>query len=93
MLQGVEPSEPQEVAIGGEGGRVTITGAQVRMARVAIGWSAADLAEASGVGEATIRRFETSRGEIFPHTLERVQRALEKKRDLLGLGREQGRRA
>ncbi|WP_420823026.1 helix-turn-helix domain-containing protein [Vitreimonas flagellata] len=50
-----------------------------RMARVAIGWSAADLAEALSVGEATIRRFETSRGEIFPHTLERVQRALEKK--------------
>ncbi|MBL8544101.1 MAG: helix-turn-helix transcriptional regulator [Hyphomonadaceae bacterium] len=49
------------------------------MARVAVGWSAAELAHASGVGEATIRRFETGRGEIFPHTRERVQRALEKK--------------
>lgn len=58
---------------------MTIIGAQVRMARVAVSWSAADLADASGVGEATIRRFETGRGEIFPHTLERIQRALEKK--------------
>lgn len=49
------------------------------MARVAVGWSAAELADASGVGEATIRRFETGRGEIFPHTLERMQRTLEKK--------------
>lgn len=49
------------------------------MARVAVGWSAAELADASGIGEATIRRFETGRGEIFPHTLERMQRALEKK--------------
>lgn len=58
---------------------MTITGLQVRMARVAVGWSAAELADASGIGEATIRRFETGRGEIFPHTLERMQRALEKK--------------
>lgn len=49
------------------------------MARVAVGWSAAELADASDVGEATIRRFETGRGEIFPHTLERLQRALERK--------------
>ncbi len=49
------------------------------MARVAVGWSAAELADASGVGEATIRRFETGRGEIFPHTLDRMRRALEKK--------------
>jgi transcriptional regulator with XRE-family HTH domain len=49
------------------------------MARVAVGWNAAELAEAANVGEATIRRFETGRGDIFPHTLERVQRALEKK--------------
>lgn len=58
---------------------MTITGAQVRMARVAVGWNATELAAASGVGEATIRRFETGRGDIFPHTLDRIQRALEKK--------------
>lgn len=57
---------------------MTITGPQIRMARAALGWSVAELAEVAGVGEATIRRYETGRGEIFPHTLERVQRALEK---------------
>lgn len=32
---------------------------QCRMARTALGWSAADLAKAAGVGYATVARFET----------------------------------
>jgi ribosome-binding protein aMBF1 (putative translation factor) len=49
------------------------------MARAAVGWSVFELAEAADIGEATIRRFETGRTEIFPHNLERLERALEKK--------------
>lgn len=55
-----------------------ITPAQLRMARGAIEWSAKDLAEASGVGESTIRRYETGRGDMFPHNLTALQSALEK---------------
>jgi transcriptional regulator with XRE-family HTH domain len=39
-----------------------ITSEQIRAARALIKWSADDLAEASGVGVATIRRFESAVG-------------------------------
>jgi transcriptional regulator with XRE-family HTH domain len=55
-----------------------IAPAQLRMARVGVGWSAKDLAEASGIGESTIRRYETGKGEMYPHTMEPLRAALEK---------------
>lgn len=39
-----------------------ITSEQIRAARALIKWSADDLAEAAGVGVATIRRFESVAG-------------------------------
>ena len=39
-----------------------ITSEQIRAARALIKWSADDLADASGVGVATIRRFESAPG-------------------------------
>ena len=39
-----------------------ITSEQIRAARALIKWSADDLADASGVGVATIRRFESAAG-------------------------------
>ena len=49
------------------------------MARVGVGWSAGELAEASDVGESTIRRYETGKGEVYPHTMQQLRSALEKK--------------
>ena len=42
----------------------TITGAQIRAARALIRWSAEDLAEATKIGIATLRRAEGSDGEL-----------------------------
>ena len=39
-----------------------LTGAQVRMARAALRWSAAELAEMAGVGISTVQRIETVDG-------------------------------
>jgi ribosome-binding protein aMBF1 (putative translation factor) len=39
-----------------------ITGAQIRAARAALGWSIAELAAKSGVGVRTIKRFEAVDG-------------------------------
>ena len=39
-----------------------ITGAQIRSARAALGWSAQTLAEKSGVGLRTVMRFEQNHG-------------------------------
>ncbi len=52
------------------------------MARVGIGWSAGELAAASGVGESTIRRYETGKGELYPHTMQQLRTALEKQTDV-----------
>ena len=49
------------------------------MARAAIGWSVADLAEAAAVGEATIRRYETGRTDMLPHNVDALKSALERK--------------
>jgi transcriptional regulator with XRE-family HTH domain len=43
---------------------MTISSAQLRAARALLRWSAADLAKASRVGVATIRRVETREGPI-----------------------------
>ena len=56
-----------------------IGGAQIRAARALLGWSAADLAERSGVTRFTIQRLEQHNG-VPPsrsQTLEEIQRALE----------------
>ncbi|PZO52411.1 MAG: transcriptional regulator [Alphaproteobacteria bacterium] len=56
-----------------------VTPLQLRLARIAIGWSAADLAAASKVSESTIRRFETGNGEMYENNLERLRTVLERK--------------
>jgi transcriptional regulator with XRE-family HTH domain len=47
------------------------------MARVALGWSAAKLAEAAHVGIATVNRFEAGANTPIPATLAAIERALE----------------
>lgn len=56
-----------------------VSSAQIRAARALLGMSSKELSEASGIGWATIRRFELVEG-IPPSragTLERVKAALE----------------
>jgi len=52
---------------------------QIRAARSLIGWSAQQLAEASGVSLATIKRLETQTGvpASHPRTLQDLRRAFE----------------
>lgn len=50
---------------------------QCKMARAALGWNAAALAQAAQVGVATINRFEAGTGAPIPATLAAIQRALE----------------
>jgi hypothetical protein len=45
-------------------GQIAISSAQLRAARALVRWSAMDLAKASKVGVATIRRVEVMEGEI-----------------------------
>jgi len=47
---------------------------QCRMARAALGWSLDDLAGASGVGRATVARFESG-VTVQPETSERLRQA------------------
>lgn len=56
-----------------------MTGRQMRAARALLGWSAQQLADASKVGVATIRRVEPVNGPVsmIPSTVAAVQRALE----------------
>jgi hypothetical protein len=58
---------------------VTISSSQLRAARALIRWSAVDLAKASMVGVATIRRVEVMEGEIpvTPANQAALRRALE----------------
>jgi len=53
--------------------------AQIRAARALLGWRQEELANASGVGTATIQRIEKSVGPIggYVSTLMRIQSALE----------------
>jgi transcriptional regulator with XRE-family HTH domain len=57
-----------------------ITSEQIRAGRALIKWSADDLAEASGVGIATIRRFESASGTPAGQLriLESIKKTLEK---------------
>ena len=50
--------------------------AQCRMARAALRWSLDDLCQRSGVGRATIQRFEKG-SDSFQSTSERLKSALE----------------
>jgi transcriptional regulator with XRE-family HTH domain len=56
-----------------------ITGQQIRAARAILKWSARELSASSGVGAATIQRFEQQDGvpEGRSHTLLALQKALE----------------
>ena len=51
--------------------------AQVRMARGALNWSLADLAQASGVHRNTISNFETGRYDMNAENVAKVRSALE----------------
>ena len=50
---------------------------QCKMARAALGWRAADLADASGVHRVTVARYEGG-GEVDAKTLEALRLAFEK---------------
>ena len=50
---------------------------QCRMARAALGWSAAELASRAGIGAATVNRFEAGQAKPIGVTLSAMQRALE----------------
>lgn len=54
-----------------------ITATQCRMARAALHWSVKDLVEASGVGQATIHRFESG-DDLKPSTLSKLRAAFER---------------
>lgn len=59
--------------------RLILLGKQLRAARVLLGWSQIELAQASGVAIGTIRRMESFDGEIvsYTSTLSKVQDAME----------------
>ncbi|SEH34313.1 hypothetical protein SAMN02799636_01590 [Methylobacterium sp. 275MFSha3.1] len=57
-----------------------VTGAQIRMARGYLRWSVKELAEASGVSSATIKRLELEDGvpaRAFGSSLMKIREALE----------------
>jgi ribosome-binding protein aMBF1 (putative translation factor) len=56
-----------------------ITGRQIRMARAALGWTVAELAERSGISTSAIQRAEAAGGmpTMKSTNLFRLQRALE----------------
>nr|WP_245215939.1 transcriptional regulator [Pararoseomonas baculiformis] len=58
---------------------MALTGAQIRMARGYLRWSAADLAAKSGVGVSTVKRAEAEDGPppINPPNLAAIRGALE----------------
>jgi transcriptional regulator with XRE-family HTH domain len=54
-----------------------LTSAQCRAARGLLNWNQQELANAAGVGVATIRLFETGKGEQRRSTLTVIKQALE----------------
>jgi transcriptional regulator with XRE-family HTH domain len=56
---------------------MSISSAQCRGARGLLGWSQADLSEASKTATKTIADFERGARQPYPRTLEDVRRALE----------------
>ena len=57
-----------------------LTGSQIRAARALLRWSSAELAEAAGIGVATIRRAEAKDGQVamIRANVAAVERALAK---------------
>lgn len=56
-----------------------MTPTQSRMARAALGWSLSDLSKASGIGRATIARFENG-SEVREENVAQLRAAFEAKR-------------
>lgn len=56
-----------------------MNGEQIRAARALLGWTAADLASASGVSYPTVQRMDAARGQVSGRyeTVEAIRRALE----------------
>lgn len=56
-----------------------MTGEQIRAARALLKWSARQLAEASGIGWATVQRLESRDGPLagYDQTHEAIRKALE----------------
>jgi transcriptional regulator with XRE-family HTH domain len=54
-----------------------LTQTQVKMARVALGWTVHDLAREAGVNPNTVKRFESG-GNVTLATVEKIKTALEK---------------
>lgn len=56
-----------------------LTSAQIRAARALLRWSSDDLANAAGIGGATVRRLEVQDGvpSVHAKTLQSIQTALE----------------
>lgn len=55
----------------------TITAAQARMARAALGWSQREVAEAAGVAKQTLADFEREARQPYPRTLADIRRMFE----------------
>ncbi len=53
-----------------------LIGAQIRMARAAVGWGVRDLAENANINPNTVSRIENG-GDALASTLDRIQAALE----------------
>ena len=54
-----------------------ISGAQSRLARALLGWSAAELAKAASVSLATVQRFEAERRETMPIVKKAIGESIE----------------
>lgn len=59
--------------------RNVMEGEQIRAARALLGWTAADLAEQSGVSYPTVQRMDATRGQVSGRheTVEAIRKALE----------------
>jgi transcriptional regulator with XRE-family HTH domain len=57
---------------------MTVTSAQVRMARAALNWTVRDLADATGLHRNTVTNLEVGRYAGDPETLSNIKRVLEK---------------
>lgn len=56
-----------------------MNGEQIRAARALLGWTAADLAEQSGVSYPTVQRLDATKGQVGGRheTVEAIRKALE----------------
>lgn len=67
---------PKRVQINTHLDKITVTPAQIRMARAALGWSVRDLGEKAGISANTVSRIETG-ADAKASTMNAMQRALE----------------